>query len=209
MQKHDKVKAVNQLGRLEKEARKLAHRNISEKKKIAFSKWHAETESALRIYFGEQSLHYKAFTSTDFKLDLIPTAAHRTAMRSIANTLGILAKEIAQHWPEPNHSQINLGESIHSTKTHQHTDMASGKHDSKNENDRRAIRHAFRETFSLDELKGMCFDLSIEYEDFPANKEAFLTALLKHAFKKKLVDKLLNWVDKSDSAAIFNSYLKK
>jgi uncharacterized protein (TIGR02391 family) len=110
MQKQDKTKASGQLTRLQKQALELARRSLSEKKKITFSKWHTATEVALRNYFGEQSSHYQTFINADLKLEPGPTTEHRTAMRTTAGMLGMLAKEVQQHWSEPNHPQIEIGD---------------------------------------------------------------------------------------------------
>lgn len=102
--KRNKVKAAGELSRLKKRAQELARRSLSEKKKVAFAKWHTATEVALRNYYGEQSPHYQAFINTDFELIPGPsgsTTSHRTAMRTTAAMLGILAKDIADHWPDP------------------------------------------------------------------------------------------------------------
>lgn len=63
---------------------------------------------------------------------------------------------------------------------------------------RKQLRKLLTERFSQDELRVLCFDLAIEYENFDENKSMFVVDLLEWLIRKQQLPQLESWLHEED-----------
>lgn len=70
--------------------------------------------------------------------------------------------------------------------------------------DRQALRLAFFDTFEVDDLKNICFDLGIDHEEFDSKKSTFIREFLAYVINNRRYTELVDLIKSSDSWEPFN-----